>query len=159
MSRVKTDFYPYVVFLPSGNKNKILGSIFGSRAAVDILKFSVSQGVSNKIYQKDIISSLKYSNKTIIQNSKLLTELGILIEYMEKKKEKGRIVWVKAYELSDIGKWFALLLAEERDLTEDEKGEILQNIFRLYIRWLRDLSGELHVSREKLGRIFTEEMK
>lgn len=103
MSRVKTDFYPYVVFLPSGNK--ILGSIFGSRAAVDILKFSVSQGISQKIYQKDIIGSLKYSNKTIIQNSKLLTELGILIEYMEKKEEKGRIVWVKAYELSDIGKW------------------------------------------------------
>jgi hypothetical protein len=155
---VKTGFYPYVVFLPSEEKNKILGAIFGSRAAVDILKFSVSQGISEKIYQKDTIGSLAYSNKTVIKNFKLLTKLGILIEDMEKKEKRGRIVWVKAYQLSDIGKWFALLLAEEEDLSESEKGEIFQNIFRLYIEWVKNLSEELHVSGEKLEKIFMEEM-
>ncbi|MGD8544814.1 MAG: hypothetical protein PVH12_01455 [Candidatus Bathyarchaeota archaeon] len=155
---VKTDFYPYVVFLPSEEKNKTLGAIFGSRAAVDILMFSLSHGISERIYQKDIIGSLPYSNKTIIKNLKLLTKLGILTEDMEKKEHKRRIVWVKAFELSDIGKWFALLLAEEKDLSESEKGKILQNIFRLYIKWVKDLSEELQVSKEKLEEIFLEEM-
>lgn len=155
---VKTDFYPYVVFLPSEEKNKTLGAIFGSRAAVDILTFSLSHGISERIYQKDIIGSLPYSNKTIIKNLKLLTKLGILTEDMEKKEQVRRIVWVKAYELSDIGKWFALLLAEEKDLSESEKGKILQNIFRLYIKWVKGLSEELQVSKEKLEKIFLEEM-
>lgn len=159
MCKVKTDLCPYVVFLPSERKNKILGAIFGSRAAVDILKFSVSQGISEKIYQKDIISSLVYSNKTIIKNLKLLTELGVLLEYMEKKEKKKRTVWVKAYQLSDIGKWFALLLAEDKDLSEKEKADILQNIFRLYIRWVKDLAEKLHLNREILEKTFNQEMK
>ena len=112
--------HPYVVFLPSEQKTKILSAIFGSKAAVDILKFSLSQGISNKIYQKDLIRKLAYSNKTIIETLKSLTNLEVLREDMEKIKKEGRIVWVKAYQLSDLGKWFALLLAEEKDLSEKE---------------------------------------
>jgi len=67
-------------------------------------------------------------------------------------------VWVKAYQLSDLGKWFALLLAEEKDLSEKEKAEILQNLFRTYIKWVRDLSEKLHVNKKTLEKIFTEEM-
>lgn len=159
MSRVNTDLHPYVVFLPVEKKNKILSAIFGSEAAVDILKFSLNQGVSNKIYQKDVIGKLSYSNKTTIKNLKSLTNLGILMEDMEKKEKNGRIVWVKTYQLSDIGKWFALLLAEERDLSEKEKAEILQNIFRLYVKWVKDLSEKLQVNKKVLEKIFLEEMK
>lgn len=159
MSRVNTDLHPYVVFLPVEKKNKILSAIFGSEAAVDILKFSLNQGVSNKIYQKDVIRKLSYSNKTIIKNFRSLTNLGILMEDMEKKEKNGRIIWVKTYQLSDIGKWFALLLAEERDLSEKEKAEILQNIFRLYIKWVKDLSEKLQVNKKVLEKIFLEEMR
>jgi hypothetical protein len=152
-------FHPYVVFLPSEQKSKILSAIFGSKAAVDILKFSLSQGISNKIYQKDLVKKLAYSNKTIIENLKSLTNLEVLREDMEKIKKEGRIVWVKAYQLSDLGRWFALLLAEEKDLSEKEKAEILQNLFRTYIKWARDLSEKLHVNRKTLEKIFTEEMR
>jgi hypothetical protein len=152
-------FHPYVVFLPSEQKSKILSAIFGSKAAVDILKFSLSQGISNKIYQKDLVKKLAYSNKTIIENLKSLTNLEVLREDMEKIKKEGRIVWVKAYQLSDLGKWFALLLAEEKDLSEKEKAEILQNLFRTYIKWVKDLSEKLHVNRKTLEKIFTEEMR
>ena len=152
-------FHPYVVFLPSEQKSKILSAIFGSKAAVDILKFSLSQGIPNKIYQKDLVKKLAYSNKTIIENLKSLTNLEVLREDMEKIKKEGRIVWVKAYQLSDLGKWFALLLAEEKDLSEKEKAEILQNLFRTYIKWARDLSEKLHVNRKTLEKIFTEEMR
>lgn len=151
--------HPYVVFLPSEQKSKILSAIFGSKAAVDILKFSLSQGISNKIYQKDLVKKLAYSNKTIIENLKSLTNLEVLREDMEKIKKEGRIVWVKVYQLSDLGKWFALLLAEEKDLSEKEKAEILQNLFRTYIKWARDLSEKLHVNRKTLEKIFTEEMR
>jgi len=152
-------FHPYVVFLPSEQKTKILSAIFGSKAAVDVLKFSLSQGISNKIYQKDLVKKLSYSNKTIIENLKSLTNLEVLREDMEKIKKEGRIVWVKAYQLSDSGKWFALLLAEEKDLSEKEKAEILQNLFRTYIKWVKDLSEKLHVNKKTLEKIFTEEMR
>jgi hypothetical protein len=151
--------HPYVVFLPSEQKTKILSAIFGSKAAVDILKFSLNQGISNKIYQKDLVRKLDYSNKTIIGNLKSLTNLEVLREDMEKIEKEGRIVWVKAYQLSDVGKWFALLLAEEKDLSEKEKAEILQNLFRTYIKWTKDLSEKLHVNKKTLEKIFTEEMR
>jgi hypothetical protein len=153
------NLHPYVVFLPSEQKSKILSAIFGSRAAVDILKFSLIQGISNEIYQKDVVRKLAYSNKTIIENLKSLTKLGVLREDMKKIEKSGRTTWVKAYQLSDIGRWFALLLAEEKDLSEREKAEILQNIFRTYIKWVKALSKKLHVDRKTLEDVFVEEMK
>jgi len=156
---LNVDLHPYVVFLPSEQKSKILSAIFGSKAAVDILKFSLNQGISNKIYQKDLVRKLAYSNKTIIENLKSLTKLRVLMEDMEKIQKERRIVWVKAYQLSDIGRWFALLLAEEKDLSEKEKAEILQNLFRTYVKWVKDLSEKLHVNKKMLEKVFMEEMK
>jgi len=156
---LKERLHPYVVFLPSEQKNKILGAIFGSKAAVDILKFSLNQGISNKIYQKELVKKLNYSNKTTIENLKSLTNIGVLKEDMEKIEKQGRMVWVKAYQLSDIGRWFALLLAEEKDLSEKEKADILRNIFRTYIKWVKNLSKKLNVNERMLEEIFEEEMK
>ncbi len=151
--------HPYVVFLPAEQKDKILSAIFGSKASLEILRFSLKNGISNKIYQKDLVRKLAYSNKTIIENLKTLTQLGVLNEHMEKIEHEGRVVWVKAYQLSDVGKWFALLIAEEKDLSEKEKAEILQNIFRSYIRWVKSLSEKLHVEKAKFEKIFNEEME
>ena len=111
------------------------------------------------LYQKDLIRQLTYSNKTIIGNLKTLTELGVLTERMEKIERDGRTVWVKAYRLSDIGKWFALLIAEEKELSDKEKAEILQNIFRNYIKWVKNLSEKLYMDKETFKKIFDEEMK
>jgi hypothetical protein len=159
VKNLNEDLHPYVVFLPSEQKTKILGAIFGSKAAVDILRFSLGQGISNKIYQKELVKKLDYSNKTVIENLKQLTKLGVLLENMEKSEKERRVVWVKAYQLSDIGKWFALLLAEEKELSEREKAEILQNLFRAYIRWVKDLSQKLHVNMKTWEEIFVNEMK
>lgn len=153
------DLHPYVVFLPSREKTRILRGIFGSRAAVDVLRFSLGQGTSGKIYQKDLVSMLNYSNKTVIENLKSLTRLGILNEEMEKSEKGKRTVWVKTFKLTDSGKWFALLLAEERDMPEAEKADILQNLFRAYVRWVKDISDKLHVDMQTLKRIFKEEME
>jgi hypothetical protein len=147
------------VFLPLQEKTKILSAIFGSKAAVDILRYALSQGVSSKIYQKDLVEKLDYSNKTVIGNLKSLTRLAVLGENMEKSQKEGRVVWVKAYQLSDAGRWFALLLAEEKDLSQKEKADILQNLFKAYVRWVKNLSERLNVSRQCLKDIFNEEMK
>ncbi len=154
-----SELHPYVVFLPEENKYRVLTAIFGSSAAVDILKFSLRQGIANKLYQRDLVKSLDFSNKTIIENLKSLVKLGIVTEEMEKTQKNGRVVWLKAYSLSDAGRWFALLLAEEKDLSNKEKAAILQSLFRAYIRWARDLSGKIGVGKTVLEQIFAEEMK
>jgi predicted transcriptional regulator len=156
---LSSNLHPYVVFLPSEHKIKVLSAIFGSKAAVDILKFSLRQGISNKIYQGDLVRKLTFSNKTVIGNLKSLTKLGILTEKMEKTERNGRITWVKAYQLSSAGKWFALLLAEEKELSDKEKAEIFQSLFRAYLRWAKDLSQKLNMDLKMLERVFTEEMQ
>lgn len=156
---MKSNVYPYVVFLPVEEKDKILSAIFGSKAAVDLLRFALKQGISRNIYQKDLVRTLNYSNKTIIENLKTLTKLGVLTENMEKNESEGRTVWVKAYQLTVLGKWFALLLAEEKELSEAEKAEILENLFRIYVKLVKDLSEKLNVSKKMLEKIFIEEMK
>ena len=150
---------PYVVFLPTEEKDRTLSAIFGSKAAVDLLRFSLKQGVSKNIYQKDLFKKLNFSNKTIIQNLKSLTKLGILNEDMEKNEREGRIIWVKTYQLTDAGKWFALLLAEEKELTGQEKTEILQSLFRTYVKMVKGLAEEIGIDKKSLEDIFKQEMK
>ncbi len=150
--------HPYVVFLPAEQKDKILSAIFGSKAGVDVLRFSLKQGISKNIYQKYLVETLNYSNKTIIENLKTLTKLGVLTERMEKKEKEKRIIWVKTYQLTDLGRWFALLLAEEKELTEKEKSEILQSLFRTYVKLVKDLADELNINKKSLKEIFQEEM-
>jgi hypothetical protein len=150
---------PYVVFLPLEKKDKILSAIFGSKAGVDILRFSLKQGISKNIYQKDLVQKLNYSNKTIIENLKSMTSLGVLNESMEKNDKEGRIIWIKAYQLTNLGRWFALLLAEEAELTPGEKTEILQSLFRTYVKQVKRLAEELDINKKLLEETFKEEMK
>lgn len=152
-------FFPYVIFLPVKRKQKVLRAIFGSKVPIDILDFSIDQGISQKIYQKNLIESLTHSNKTVISHLKTMTGLGILKENMEKTESDGRIVWMKYYILTDLGKWFALLLTGENTLSRDEKAEIVHSVFQSYIKWVKELSEKLHVNKEILQEIFLEEMK
>ncbi len=155
----KREVHPYVVFLPPGEKDWILRTVFGSETPIDILKFSIKQGISKKIYQKDLVKTLPYSNKTVIEHLKMLTKRGILKESMEKNERKGHAVWLKYYLLSDFGKWFALLLAEKTDLTEAEKTEIFCSIFKSYVKWAKEVSQKLGVSKQALQEILDEQMK
>jgi len=151
--------YPYVIFLPRNKKRSILRAIFGSKVPIDILEFSIKQGFSQKIYQKNLIEAFSYSNKTVIERLKALTDLGILKEGMEKMESEGRMVWVKYYVLSDLGKWFALLLAKEDALSKDEKVRIIRSIFKSYVEWIRRFSEKLGVDKAVLEEIFRKEMQ
>ncbi len=159
MSCLTEESHPYIVFLPSEQKTRILSAIFGSKASVDVLKFSLNQGISAKIYQKDMVKRLSYSNKTVIENLKSLTKMGVLKEEMEKDEKNGRTVWVKSYQLSDSGKWFALLLAEDKDLSRTEKAKILQTLFKSYVEWVKKLSKKLQISKKTLEDTFASVME
>jgi DNA-binding HxlR family transcriptional regulator len=157
---VSDKLHPYVVFLPkTEKKDKILSAIFGSKAGVDVLRFALKQGIAKNIYQKDLVKKLNYSNKTIIENLKALTLLGVLNESMEKNDKEGRIIWIKAYQLTNLGKWFALLMAEEKELTEVEKADILQSLFRTYVKQVKRLAEEIGINKKMLENTFKEEMK
>jgi len=159
VSCLTEESHPYVVFLPSEQKTRILSAIFGSKASVDVLKFSLNQGISAKIYQKDMVKRLSYSNKTVIENLKSLTKMGVLKEEMEKGEKNGRTVWVKSYQLSDSGKWFALLLAEDKDLSRTEKAKILQTLFKSYVEWVKKLSEKLQIDKKTLEDTFASVME
>jgi len=88
-----------------------------------------------------------------------MTALGVLNESMEKKENEGRIIWIKAYQLTTLGRWFALLLAEEEELNEGEKTEILQSLFRTYVKQTKRLAEELGINKKMLEETFKEEMK
>ena len=156
---MSAQLYPYVIFLPARKKQSILRAIFGSKVPLDILEFSIKQGISQKIYQKDLIDAFNYSNKTMIERLKALTDLGILKEGMEKIESEGRMVWVKYYVLSDLGKWFALLLAKEDALSKDEKVEIIRSVFKSYVEWIKRFSEKLGIDEAVLEEIFMKEMQ
>jgi len=151
--------YPYVIFLPAKKKQNILRAIFRSKVPIDILECFINKGISQKLYQKNLIDTFSYSNKTVIERLKDLTNLGILMEGMEKMESAGRTVWVKHYVLTDLGKWFALLLANEDALSRKEKVEIVQSALRSYVKWVKELAEKLDVKKEILEKIFREEMK
>jgi len=149
--------HPYVIFLPAEQKEKILSAIFGSKCGVDILRYSLKQGINKCLYQKELVAKLNYSNKTVIENLKTLTALCVLNESMEKNEKYNRVTWIKTYQLTTIGRWFALLLAEE-ELTDGEKSDILQSLFRTYIKQIKQLAEEIGIDQKTLEKTFKEEM-
>ncbi|MCW4021375.1 MAG: hypothetical protein NWF14_09150 [Candidatus Bathyarchaeota archaeon] len=153
------DLYPYVVFLPKDRRQKVLRAIFGSSVPLEIINFAIEQGISEKVYQKDLIEKLGRSNKTVIDYLKNLTELGILGEGMEKVEKEGRTTWLKVYRLTDLGRWFALLLIDERSLSKEERTEIVLSISKSYIKWINRLYEKLGLDKHILRELLIENTK
>lgn len=158
-SSMGVDLYPYVVFLPKDRRQKVLRAIFGSSVPLEIINFAIEQGISEKVYQKDLIEKLGRSNKTVIDYLKNLTELGILGEGMEKVEKEGRTTWLKVYRLTDLGRWFALLLIDERSLSKEERTEIVLSISKSYIKWINRLYEKLGLDKHILRELLIENTK
>jgi len=156
---MEVDLYPYVIFLPKDRKNRVLRAIFGSSVPVEIINFAIEQGISEKIYQRDLIEKLGRSNKTIIDYLKNLTELGILGENMEKTEKEGRVTWLKVYRFTDLGRWFALLMIDEKSLSKEERTEIVLSISKSYIQWINRLYDKLGLDKHVLRELLIENTK
>ncbi|KPV63137.1 MAG: hypothetical protein AOA65_1449 [Candidatus Bathyarchaeota archaeon BA1] len=149
------EFWPYILPLPRdrADQRRFLISIFGSDTALDILR---NVSLQSRVYQKDLIKGLKYSNKTIIQNLKTLVSLGVLQEGMEKVLERGRVFWLKWYLPTSIGKWIVLLLLPPEKVDAKLVEETLRELFELYVKNAIELCKTYDLSLEILKSVFEE---
>jgi len=102
--------------------------------------------LDKEAYQKELIRTLGYSNKTVIKWLRSLVRAGILNEGMKETTVKGRRVWVKSYRLTPLGKWIRLLLVAPRELPADKIRELIRDLFPLYVTSVAALCRKYGIS-------------
>lgn len=139
--------WPYVLPLPIEREafNRVFQAVFGSKAALEILKKS---SPNKRIYQKEIIADLGFSNKTVIEALKKLVSAGVLEQGMERRMENGKMVWTKWYTPTFQGKWITLLLQSPKNLSRDEAREIVMELFKMYIDNITKLCDDYDIYPE-----------
>jgi len=149
------EVWPYILPLPVDRDRQVefLMVVLGSHVSMSILRYIGSRGLA---YQKELISELPYSNKTIISTLKKLVKLGVLTESMEKRVEDGRVKWVKRYEATDIGRWIIYLLIPPQTISRDEMVKIIRILLKLYIDSLSRLCKNYCVERKLILDILSE---
>ena len=125
--------YPYVVPLPLGREERLifLQAAFGSKTRLDILSMMMDRGLEQRVYEGELIEQLPYSNKTVIKHLGIMVKSGILAEGMERVKREDRFVWVKWFQLTEVGGWIALLLSTPEDLPEKRVRETFDESFEM----------------------------
>ena len=152
------EFIPYILPLPKNREDqrKFYRWVFGSDTALDILR---AASLEKKIYQRDLITSLKYSNKTIIETLKKLVSLNVLQEGMEKALSKDKAVWVKWYSPTSIGRWIVLLFLPPKEVKPELVEETLKQLFELYIRNAIQLCDTYNLDVKILRTVFEESFR
>jgi len=112
--------------------------------------------LDREAYQKELIRTLAYSNKTVIKWLKALVAAGILSEEMKEATIKGRRVWIKSYWLTPLGKWIRLLFMRPRELPAEKIRELIRDLFSLYVKSLVVLCKKYGISMSALRSDFQE---
>jgi len=143
-------FWPYILPLPkkTAQQYRVLLSAFGSKLSLEILKRASPE---KKAYQRDLIATLPYSNKTVIDYLNKLVSTGILESGMERVKVKNRTIWAKWYSPTPLGRWFALLLLPTDDFGLDRSKRTLSEIFDIYSENVSELCLKLGLSSVALA--------
>lgn len=149
------EFVPYILPLPKNrdNQRRFYRWVFGSNTALDILR---AASLERKIYQRDLIKNLKYSNKTIIETLKKLVSLKVLQEGMEKVLLKDKTVWVKWYSPTNIGRWIVLLFLPLKQVKSELVEETLKQLFEFYIRNAIQLCDTYNLDTKILRAVFED---
>ncbi|MBN1786049.1 MAG: hypothetical protein JW825_03540 [Candidatus Methanofastidiosa archaeon] len=144
------EVFPYILFLPKDRDKLVsmLNGVFGSEAKIEILKRVPACG-EIKIYQKNLIGELPYSNKTVIKNLKELCEFNILHEKMEKQRGE-KDVWVKYYLVDERMTWLVLLFKRPSEIN-NMKSIILQ-LTRLYYKSIVDLGSKYGIGEDDIKK-------
>jgi len=123
-------FWPYILPFPlDPEKRRLIWSILQSRVGLKILG---NISVDKRTYQHDLIEKMPYSNKSIIKYLKKMVKAGVLEQYMEVSKEKGRAVWMKWYQPTSLGRWFILFLKPPNEVSPDLTKTVIEELFCLY---------------------------
>jgi len=138
-------FWPYILPLPkkTAQQYRVLLSAFGSKLSLEILKRASPE---RKVYQRDLIATLPYSNKTVIDYLNKLVSTGILESGMERIRVRNRTIWAKWYSPTPLGRWFALLLLPTDEFGLDESKRTLTEIFDIYSENVSELCLKLGLS-------------
>jgi len=157
MGVLNLEIWPYILPLPSdrADQRRFLLSVFGSDAAIDTLK---NVSLEGKVYQRDLIKNLKYSNKTIIKHLKTLVSFGVLEEGMESVLKNGKKLWLKWYKSTNLGKWLVLLFVSLERVNAKRIEKILEELFELYVGNAVRLCKAYDLSPRLLVRIFEKSM-
>jgi len=149
------EFTPYILPLPENRdkQRRFYRWVFGSNTALDILR---AASLERKIYQRDLIKNLKYSNKTIIETLKKLVSLKVLQGGMEKVLLKGRLVWVKWYSPTSMGRWIVLLFLPPKQVKSELVEETLKQLFEFYIRHAIQLCDTYNLNPKILRAVFED---
>lgn len=145
--------WPYVLPLPieEGEQSKILFSLFKSKASIDIMKYMRMEGAT---YQRDMIKKLPYSNKTIIEHLATLVSANVLIEGMEKSKEKR--AWIKWYTPTPLGRWIQLLLMPPQKVPKNKINDLLNDLLKLQVEGAVKLCLKYKLDPDTLKTSFME---
>jgi predicted transcriptional regulator len=149
--------WPYILPLPRDREDqrKLFLTVFGSNTAMDILQ---NLSIERKVYQRDLIKKLGHSNKTIIEKLKTFVALGILEETMEKSMEGGKVVWLKCYRPTNLGRWIILLLMPPEGIDAKVVEKTLRELFELYVKNAVKLCRSFGLDIAILRKIFEAEM-
>ncbi len=152
------EFIPYILPLPKSREDqrKFYRSVFGSDTALEVLRMA---SLENKIYQKQLIKELKYSNKTILETLKRLVSLGVLQEGMEKVTEGRKSVWVKWYSPTNVGRWIVLLFLPPKKVDSKLVENSIEELFGLYIKSAIQLCKTYGLKTELLKKVFEESFR
>lgn len=152
------DFWPYILPLPRSrvDQRRFLLTVFGSDTAMDILR---SVSLDRKVYQRDLIKGLGYSNKTIIEKLKTLVALGVLEEGMDKSINGKKVVWLKRYTPTSLGKWIVFLLMPPERVDAGLMEKILVELFGLYVRNAVELCKSYGLNPNMLKTVFDGEIQ
>ncbi|WXG41268.1 MAG: carbohydrate kinase family protein [Candidatus Freyarchaeum deiterrae] len=150
MGSPEGEIWPYLIFLPAEPEvlKKFLTEVLGSPISISILE-KINEGT---VRQKDIIQQLDYSNKTVIAHLKTLIELKVIKE--EFQIEGGRRII--AYKPSSTGRW--ILLMFERKLSTTDLGEVLEELFSIYLDNAVELCLKSGLDFSRLESIFSKSM-
>lgn len=149
-----TDDLPYVIFLPSDKNSQLrmLSAVFGSDVNLQILSEFCGK---DKVYQKELIETLPYSNKTVINHLKELVSLNVLKEGME-KQEGEKNVWLKYFEVEPERRWLIFLIYDRETISPGVMQEIIVEVAYYYFKKIGDLARQYQIDIERIREIFED---
>ena len=152
---ITDDLLPYIIFLPSDRdaQLRMLSAVFGSEVNLDILTAFCGK---SKVYQKELIETLPYSNKTVINHLKQLVSLNVLKEGMEKQEGESKNVWLKYFEVEPSRRWLIFLIYDPESISAEMMQEIIVEVAYLYFKKIGELARQYNVDIDKMREIFED---
>ncbi|MDW8084784.1 MAG: hypothetical protein RMI45_00900 [Ignisphaera sp.] len=143
------EYWPFIVIMPvdASKRAKYMLTLFSSSTSLEILNLFKWNG---ELCQKEIILTLSHhSNKTVISTLKKLVELRILSESTKVIQHNNRVVRMKCYTLTEIGRWYNLLFRDPRTLDRETLRRSVTELLTWLLNRFLAYGGELNIDIRK----------